>query len=402
MSAEPASLVGVRFEVDVGSVAHGGHCVARHEGRVVFVRHALPGERAVVQVTEGHEGSRFLRAEAVSVVTASDDRVVPPCRFAHPGGCGGCDWQHASIAAQRRLKAAVVVEQMQRLGGVDVHVEVEAVPGDVDGLGWRTRVQYAVDPDGHLGFRRHRSHDVVPIDECLIAHPLVRSSGATAHPWVDRQSVEVLASPSHDRVLVLPRPAAKADKPGHVIERAAGRDWRVSGSGFWQVHPGAADALIDAVLGAVDVSMGESAVDLYSGVGLFAGLLGERVGPLGSVVAVESSAGAVRDARRNLHDQPQVRLVHARVDRWLGSAAAPAHTNVVVIDPPRSGAGRRVVDAVVGLTPRVIAYVACDPAALGRDTAYLRDAGYALTSLRGFDTFPMTHHVECVAAYLPA
>jgi tRNA/tmRNA/rRNA uracil-C5-methylase (TrmA/RlmC/RlmD family) len=151
------SLVGERFEVAVGPVAHGGFCVARHEGRAVFVRHALPGERAVVEVTEGHEKDRYLRADAVEILQASADRVPAPCRYAGPGRCGGCDWQHATPAAQRALKAAVVQEQLRRLAGIEREVVVEPAPGDADGLGWRTRVQFAVARAARTTWSRSRS-----------------------------------------------------------------------------------------------------------------------------------------------------------------------------------------------------------------------------------------------------
>jgi tRNA/tmRNA/rRNA uracil-C5-methylase (TrmA/RlmC/RlmD family) len=201
-------------EVDVGAVAHGGHCVARHEGRVVFVRHALPGERVRVRFTECRDGDRFWRADTVEVLEASPDRVEPPCPFAGPGRCGGCDWQHATPAAQRRLKADVVAEQMRRLAGLDVPVEVEAVDGpgvDVEaGLGWRTRVQFSVD-DGRLGFRRHRSHDVQPVTDCLIASPGVRELDLPGQRWPGTAAVEVVApAPGRERlVLVTPTDAGR-------------------------------------------------------------------------------------------------------------------------------------------------------------------------------------------------
>ena len=206
-----------------------------------------------------------------------------------------------------------------------------------------------MDADGNLGFRRHRSHDIVPVDVCLIAHPLVRDCGATAHTWVDREAVEVVASPSHEGSRAATS-GGPSDKPGHITERAAGRDWRVSGSGFWQVHPGAADALVDAVLGVLDVTMGESALDLYSESVCSPGCSATGSVRLARWWPWSHRPARCRDARRNLHDLPQVRLVHTRVDRWLSSTAAPAHTDVVVLDPPRSGAGRPVVDAVASLT----------------------------------------------------
>lgn len=426
--ATRAALCGQRFEVTVGPVAHGGFCVARHEGQVIFVRHALPGERVVVTVTEGATGDRFLRADAVEVLAAAPGRVEPPCPLAGPGRCGGCDWQHADLATQRELKAAVVSEQLRRLAGIELAVVVEAapdLPGARPGLGWRSRVRFAVDERGRLGLRRHRSHQLEPVAACPLATEGVTGVGASGQRWpAGVAEVEVVAaSGSSDRLVVLSptrRGAtvdgvplagqvslATADGKGgvrrlrgrpSVREVAAGHTWRVSGSGFWQVHPAAADTLVDAVLAGLEPSAGERALDLYSGVGLFAGALAERVGPTGQVVAVESEPGSVADAEHNLRRWPWARIEHARVDRWLaGRDAAGARVDLVVLDPPRSGAGRSTTAALAAMRPRRVGYVACDPASLARDLGYLAAAGYRLRELRAFDLFPMTHHVECVA-----
>ncbi len=390
------SLVGERYDVRADRIAHGGFVVARHEGVVVFVRHTLPGERVVVEITEGQEGDRFLRGDAVEVLEPSADRVERPCPWARPGLCGGCDFQHVALPAQRHLKAAVVAEQLQRLAGLDVDVVVEAVPGDVDGLDWRTRVQWAVTRDGTPGLRKHRSHDVVPVDDCRIAHPGLPV--VTDTEWPDASSVEAIVSSTGQQLrLVSTRDGSTfADGPMLLTERAAGRSWQVSGSGFWQVHPGAADVLVTAVLDGLDPQPGERAMDLYAGVGLFSAALAERVGPTGHVLAVEADEGAVLDATVNLADRPQVSPVTDRVDRAL-SADPAIEADVVVLDPPRTGARRDVVSAIAAAGPRAVAYVACDPAALARDVAFFADHGYGLRSLRAFDLFPMTHHVECVA-----
>jgi tRNA/tmRNA/rRNA uracil-C5-methylase (TrmA/RlmC/RlmD family) len=390
------SLVGERYEVEVGPVAHGGHCVARHDGRVVFVRHTLPGERVVVEVTDGDEESRFLRGDAVEVLAASPDRVARRCPHSGPGLCGGCDFQHVALSAQRALKAAVVGEQMQRLAGLDVAVEVEAVPGDRDGLGWRTRLQFAVDPDGRAGLRRHHAHDVLPVDICPIGHPDLPEVGARSWPGVS--AVEAIVSSTGERLRIVQRGGRVSyDGPRVLHEQAAGRGWEVTGSGFWQVHPGAADTLVGAVLDALDPRPGERVADLYSGVGLFSGALAARVGQSGRVVAVEGDRRAVADAERNLADLPQVEHLVDRVDRALTSGSLGGGIDLVVLDPPRTGARRKVVDAVADLEPRAAAYVACDPAALARDVAIFAERGYRLSGLRAFDIFPMTHHVECVA-----
>ncbi|MGW2144779.1 class I SAM-dependent RNA methyltransferase [Nonomuraea bangladeshensis] len=411
------------LELTVGPVAHGGWCVARHEGRVVFVRHALPGERVVAEVTE--ESAKFLRADAVKILEPSPDRVVPPCPYAGPGRCGGCDWQHATLDAQRRLKAQVVAEQLQRLAGIEREVVVEEVPGAEDGLGWRTRVQFAALPGGELGFRRHRSHDIEPVDACLIAHPEVEAVAAETHTWPGAAGVEVIASSGGERaVVVRPRPRRSVtvpdlDAPASILldqgkgrteprrgsgvlhEQVGERGFRVMGSGFWQVHPGAAETLLDAVLAYAAPEPGEWALDLYCGVGLFAAGLAEAVGPEGAVFGLESEAAAVRDARANLRDLPQARVERGRVEEALDRFQIE-RADLVVVDPPRAGLGREVVERVAALEATRIVYVSCDPATFARDLKWLAERGYVLSDLRAFDAFPMTHHVECVGLLLPA
>ncbi len=429
-----ASLVGERYEVEVGPVAHGGHCIARHESRVLFVRHALPGERVVAEVTEGDEESRFLRADAVEVLEPSSDRVDAPCPYAGPGKCGGCDWQHAAPGAQRRMKVAVITEQLARLAGLTPQEAgwdgtVVPAPGDKVAKGevppWRTRVQYAVDADGRAGLRRHRSHEVEPVDRCLIAAPGVDELGVEKRAWPAVASVEAIAATgSSDRqVIVTPVPGGRLpivelDRPvsvmrvdeqdgvhkvhgrGFVRERAGNRTWRVGSGGFWQVHPQAADILTRAVLDGLRPRRGEMALDLYCGVGLFAGALAQRVGERGAVLGVESVKRAVEDARHNLADLERVRIEHGKVEQVLPRTGI-TEADLIVLDPPRVGAGRSTVKSLAALGARAIAYVACDPAALARDLGYFAAEGYRSVSLRAFDLFPMTHHVECVAILEP-
>ena len=385
------TAVGDVVELDVGPIAHGGHCVARLDGRVVFVRHTLPGERVRARITEGADASRFLRADAVEVLTAADGRVPSRCEYAGPGGCGGCDFQHADLATQRSMLGDVVSEQLRRLAGLDRTVRVEA-PDDGDGLGWRTRVGFAVDSDGRPGLRRHRSHDVVAVDRCPIAHP---DLPYVADQRWDAQRVDAVVSSAGDAAVVADGENVRGRR--HVRERVRGRDFRVTGAGFWQVHPRAAETLVGAVLELARPLPGERVADLYAGVGLFTAFLAEAVGPGGSVVSVESDAGAVRDARRNLHDLPYATIVSERVEHALRSGRVGA-CDLVVLDPPRTGAKGRVVREIANLEPGRVIYVACDPAALARDVATFADEGYRLDGLRAFDLFPMTHHVECVAS----
>jgi tRNA/tmRNA/rRNA uracil-C5-methylase (TrmA/RlmC/RlmD family) len=382
-----SSWTGRRFEVDIGPVAHGGHCVARHEGRVVFVRHALPGERVVAAVTEDRGGS-FCRADAVSVLTASPDRVSPSCPVAKPGGCGGCDWQHASWDAQRSMKAAVVEEQLQRLARLTVPVTVEELPGGP--LRWRTRARLVVDESGQVGFRAHRSHRIVPVADCPIsAYGTVDDVAGRSWPPGATLTVSVDATATTH--------VAVDDADGGVaVERAARREWRVSSDGFWQAHPDAADVYAEVVAAWSDLRPGEAAWDLYAGVGLFASVLASQVGGEGTVMAVESHRPAAVEAAANLEDLPQVRVFAGKVEAVLRAGEGP-DPRVVVLDPPRKGAGRQVVDAIAARGTARVLYVACDPAALARDVATFAGHGFTLDRLRAFDAFPMTHHVECVA-----
>ncbi len=402
------------MELDIEAVAHGGHCVGRHEGRVIFVRHTLPGERVRALVTEGEETASYLRADAVEVLQAAPGRVERRCPVSGPGGCGGCDFQHVDLATQRALLGAVVREQLQRLAGIEYDVQVEAI-GTGDGLAWRTRVDYSVDGARRLGLRRHRSHDVVPVDPCPIAHPAL--ADFTQHEWPAKR-VEAVVSSRGERLAVVERPGAdlpRLDLVGvvdtggkriggrtYVTEQVHHREFRVSGGGFWQVHPAAAATLVDSVLGAAALVRGESVADLYAGVGLFTGFLADAVGPKGLVYGVESSQQAARDARRNVHGSPQVRLIHGSVESVLKRGQVATPCDVVVLDPPRTGARSRVVTGIAALEPSRVVYVACDPAALARDVATFAQDGYRLAGLRAFALFPMTHHVECVALLTPS
>jgi len=471
------------LELAVGEVAHGGWCVARQAGgRVVFVRHALPGERVRARVTG--TTARFARAEAVEILQASPDRAGPPCPHARPGGCGGCDWQHATAEAQRRLKAEVVRQQLRRIAGLDREVTVEPLPGDSGGLGWRTRTRFSVGPGGVAGLLRHRSHDVVDVGACPIAHPLVNETGVTGQRWQQLSSLEVAVAPGPGERAVIVTPAAGRRRPsaagpeaghggppagrgpragargagetaagraaamlagqggrpgtvlaagrggtltalrghGYLHQHAAGRAWRVGAGTFWQVHPGAPDALAAAVLEALRPVPGDVALDLFCGAGLFAGVLAEAVGPDGAVIGIDADRRAVRDARHNLRRLPWARVHHGDVASVLAAGTVPAgQAGLAVLDPPRAGAGRAVIERLLGPPSaggqhadtgtgrpgtggrlRRVAYVSCDPATLARDLAVCGELGWQLAGLRAFDAFPMTHHVECVAVLTPA
>ena len=358
-------------------MAAGGGCVARTgDGQVVFVRHAIPGEVVLARVTQATRS--FLRADAIEIIEASPDRVAPPCPYAGPGLCGGCDWQHVVLARQRRLKADLLGEQLRRLAGLEVAVTVGEVPGAPDGLGWRTRVRYSIDRAGRAGFRRHRSHQVQPVERCLIAAPEVQAEGVTARRWPGVESVEV---------------------PGPPERVVRGRSFRAGPGAFWQVHPAAPEVLVGALLEGLAPRPGEVVADLYGGAGIFAAFLAEAVGESGRVVLVEGNRGAAASAEENLAGLSQAEVVTARVGADVLDLIGPV--DLIVLDPPRAGAGLEVSAALAASSARAVAYVACDPAALGRDLRVFLGAGWELASLRAFDLFPMTEHVEAVAFLAP-
>ncbi|MDQ3906590.1 MAG: TRAM domain-containing protein [Actinomycetota bacterium] len=389
---------GSELELTVGPVGHGGFCVARHEGRVVFVRHALPGERVRAVVTEDRGGS-YCRADAVAVLDRMAGRVPPPCPVSGPSGCGGCDFQHIDPAVQRQLKAQVVAEQLRRIAGLDVAVTVYELPGGP--LGWRTRTRLAVGVTGQPGFRVHRSHTVMPVAACPLATPGSLEE-VLARRWRPGTELEVVADDRgqvHIAQLRPGRPPTQARGSGRIVRYAAGRCWELSARSFWQVHPAAADALAGLVGQWAAAPRGGMAWDLYGGVGLFASVLAGQVGPTGSVTVVESSRLAAADGAAALADLSQVTFVTSRVERAL--AELPGQPDVVVLDPPRGGAGRQVTAAVTARQPARLIHLACDPAALARDISGYLEGGYHLLALHALDAFPMTHHIECVAALAP-
>jgi len=398
--------------LEVGAVAHGGHCVARHEGRVVFVRHALPGERVVARLTDAVPDAPFWRADAVEIEQASPDRVPSAWPAAGPGGVGGGELAHVSLDGQHRWKAAVVAEQLSRLARIDLDVVVEAAPGDAErrGLGWRTRIELMTDRHGRAGMTRHRSHEVVPLESMPLATEAIAELGLFDYSWPADARISVAAPAGGDRPVIVVGgvpwgsrgPDTRANARSSVREEvdAAGESYRyrVAADGFWQVHRAAPSLLVEAVLAALGDLDGARVLDLYSGSGLFTLPLARAVGRHGAVIAIEGDPRAVRDARRNVHESRQVELQQGPVERVL-AAESYGQVDAVVLDPPRVGAGRRVITAIAERSPERVVYVGCDPAALARDIAYLAERGYGLEDLCALDLFPMTHHVECVAVF---
>ena len=383
-------------QVTIEKVAHGGHFIARHEGAVIFIRHAIPGENCTIQITS--IGKSFNRADVVSVETPSEFRVVAPCSFAHRNGCGGCDFQHISVAHQRTLKSDVIAEQFARIAKIDLQIDVEEVDASTH---WRTRAIATTDRNGKLGFFKSRSHSIAPVTDCLICVEDMNFSEIASRDLKGDVRVEISSSNTGERSIALAptrgeEKARLTEGPAVLHENVLGRTLEVSQESFWQSHKKAPEVLTQAVLDYAQLQVGEHVLDLYGGVGLFSAAIVDAVGPTGHVDLIEGSKVATADAARNFAAYSNITIATGDVAKLLPRISA---ADVVVLDPPRDGAGKEAIAHIARLAPRAIVYVACDPAALARDTAYLADHSYSLVKMRAFDLFPMTHHIECVALY---
>jgi 23S rRNA (uracil1939-C5)-methyltransferase len=393
-SFEAGEETAATVDVRPSAMVAGGTAIARDDsGRVLFVDGALPGEAVRVAITGEHRN--HANARVVEVLDASAARREPPCP-AVARGCGACTWQHIDLDAQREFKADIVRDALRRLGRVD---PPELLPSiSLEPWAFRTTVRAVVE-DGRAGLRRAQSHDAVTVDECLVAHPLVNELLVEGrYPGATEVLLRCGARTSERLAAVTPRRAQRdAEVPddvrsGFLHEVAAGRSWKISATSFFQARADGVDALAEAVTEAA-ASFGSPgrAVDLYSGVGVFAGVLADAGW---SVVAVEGDRSAARDARTNLRGLP-VEVVRADVNRWVPSTPS----DLVVADPSRAGLGRAAIETIAAIDAARIVLVHCDAASLGRDAGLLRDHGYGLTSVRLVDLFPHTAHVEVVSTF---
>jgi tRNA/tmRNA/rRNA uracil-C5-methylase (TrmA/RlmC/RlmD family) len=391
----------------VGAPANGGSCVARHDGRVVFVRYALPGEVVRAEVTE-ERGSHW-HAEAVEIVEASPDRIDSLCPIAGVGGSGCCDLAFASPAAARRLKGDVVANQLERLGGHQWQGEAQEV-GSVGPTGWRTRVRLDVAADGpqagHAGFHRYHSAELVTDLSCAQV-PDGMLAGLDGAKWPPGAQLHVAVDDGGVRHVVQSGPRSNRKASTQVIEgayeatqRVADRTWTVPVTAFWQAHRDAAGVYSELVRDLARLRPGMTAWDLYGGAGVFAAVLAESVGETGRVLTVDTSRGSARSARTALADLGWVDVLTESVRRALATQRRRA--DVAVLDPPRTGAGREVIDLLAAAEVSRIIHIGCEAASFARDVGLYRSHGYAVEEIRVFDSFPLTHHVECVAVLASA
>lgn len=374
------------LQLNIERAAHGGVFVARHEGMVIFVGGTLPGEKVLARVTDT-TGKTFWRAETVEVIEPSAHRqesVWPE------GASAGAEFGHITLAHQRTVKTGILTEALGRMAGIELETEVEPLPGEVDGLGYRTRVQLQIAQDGTAGIYRERSHDLIPVTRLPLAVDAINDSGLIGRKHIGAKKLSIAAD---DEGNIQFSTGAKPQGVPELRQRAGTRDFRLRG-GFWQVHKNAANTLVEAVTGfSAQLGVAGDLLDLYSGAGLFAANLAPSVA---SVTAVESSGQSVRDGIRSAKDLQNLSFVEADVLKFLRANQRSFET--VIMDPPRSGATGKVIAALASTAARNLIYVACDPVAVARDLKQLRDNGWQLGGMRAFDLFPHTHHFEIVVA----
>jgi tRNA/tmRNA/rRNA uracil-C5-methylase (TrmA/RlmC/RlmD family) len=392
---------GAVVELTLDGFAHGGAAVGRlPDGTACFVEYAIPGERVRVRVTDRRR--RWARAELVEVLDASPDRVDPPCPLFGPGRCGGCKLQHITPQRQADLLATVISDQLRRIGHLDLDGPVPMLrPHGGDGLGYRHRARFGVDPSGHLAFRRAGSHDLIPVDDCPLLVPGARSVlRRAASGWRGARDVllqvgtdeRVALAVTAKRGRVTPPDHLSADMQPHVTVAISGRKFRAGAASFFQASVAAATQLADVVRRLTATAPGDHVLELYAGVGLLSAALADAGA---RVTAVEANAAACRHARANT----------ARLDVTVVRATAgaglhlPDPVDAVVLDPPRSGAGPEIMAWIAGLAPQRVTYVSCDPATFARDARALVDQRYALDQVIGIDQFTHSGHVELVAAF---
>jgi 23S rRNA (uracil1939-C5)-methyltransferase len=384
----------------VEKLVYGGDGLARLDGRVVFTPFVLPGERIIARAEQEKPG--MVRARMVEVLDAAPDRVAAVCPVY--GRCGGCHYQHAPYEYQLAAKRAILVEALQRVGKMQPPAEIAVVAAEP--FGYRNRVQLHVE-EKKLGYREARSHKLCAVTGCPVGSPKINQAiaalAAMQRDWrwpKFIKSLEVFTDEREVQINVLETERAVARRffdwcgaqiPGLVEGALDYRgEFRVSSNSFFQVNRLLIDRLVEVALTGAE---GETAIDLYAGVGLLSMPLARR---FREVTAVESGAGAVRDLQFNAERAGlgNLRAISQTAEEHL--AQLEKAPDFVVLDPPRTGLGKAVVAKLIELRPRQITIVACDPATLARDLAGLVSAGYRVEGMTLLDLFPQTYHLETV------
>ena len=377
--------------LSIGSIAHGGHFIARHNGQVIFVRHAITDEIAIVKITS--IGSKIAFGDAIEILKPSKDRVIAPCKYSSPELCGGCDFQHISTAAQLKLKQLVVEEQFERIANIKISPEILNA-GIVSGLHWRTHLDFAISNNGKVGLYSFKTKKVVEIDECLIAVNAINQLDIFKSKWDGDERLSVFASSLKE--VSIHRSDQKISGPSKINEVVEGNSYTISHGSFWQSHKNAPKILIKKIIEFANLELGDRVCDLYGGVGLFTAPILKVIGEIGEIHLIESNSRCIKDAKKIFENKKNVIIHHGKVEQKLGKIK---NIDVIIMDPPRTGATKQVINQIIEKKARSIVYISCDPASLARDTKVLLKNYYSLEKIVGIDLFPMTQHIECIASF---
>ena len=383
--------IGDIVTLDIEGIANGGHFIARHDNQIVFVRHTITGEKANVKITAIN--STFAFGDAVEILKSSKDRVESPCKYFYPDGCGGCDFQHIKPQAQINLKKIVIEDQFRRIAKTKVNPElISAEPSN--GLNWRTRLNLSISVNKKLGLRSFRSNKVIEVDKCLIALNEINDSEIFNKKWSHEDNLKI--SYSSNREININQSGKNLLGLNSLIEIVNDNKYEISPRSFWQSHKNAPSLLLKQVLKFANIKKGEKICDLYGGVGLFTLPISKLIGEKGEVHLIEVDKTCIEDANKMFRGIQNIFIHHGKVEKKLGSVKK---IDTIILDPPRNGVSKQVINQIIEKKPKLIVYVSCNPSTLARDSKILLDNKYKLNNIVGLDLFPMTHHIECVASF---
>ena len=383
--------VGDIIPLDIGTIANGGHFIARHNDQIIFVRHSITGERANVKITAVN--SKFAFGDAVEILKKSKDRVNAPCKYAHPEGCGGCDFQHIDLKTQLNFKKIVIQDQFKRIAKIDINPDL-IIADSNNGLNWRSRLNLGISENKKLGLRSHKSNNIIEIDECLIALKEINNLDVFNKHWGNNYNIKISCSSEND--ITISHLGEKISGSDKLQEVVGDNKFNISPQSFWQSHKSAPGIILEKVLKFANIKKGERVCDLYGGVGLFTLPISKIIGENGEVHLIETNKACIDDANEMFADLKNIFIHHGTVEQKLGSIKK---IDTIILDPPRNGISKQVINQMIEKKPHTIVYVSCNPSTLARDTKILLNNKYELTNVVGLDLFPMTHHVECVTSF---
>ena len=383
--------VGDIIPLDIGTIANGGHFIARHNDQIIFVRHSITGEKANVKITAVN--SKFAFGDAVEILKKSKDRVNAPCKYAYPEGCGGCDFQHIDLKTQLNFKKIVIQDQFKRIAKIDINPDL-IIADSNNGLNWRSRLNLGISENKKLGLRSHKSNTIIEIDECLIALKEINNLDVFNKHWENNDNIKISCSSEND--ITISHLGEKISGSDKLQEVVGDNKFNISPQSFWQSHKSAPGIILEQVLKFANIKKGERVCDLYGGVGLFTLPISKIIGENGEVHLIETNRTCIDDANEMFTDLKNIFIHHGTVEQKLGSIKK---INTIILDPPRNGISKQVINQMIEKKPHTIVYVSCNPSTLARDTKILLNNKYELTNVVGLDLFPMTHHVECVTSF---